>query len=140
MPLPGQILQTQFETAGGAKTVHRRRLHAGQRAIGDLSKCLIRSPGHRLAGLLAIAKRPVLEGDMRQRRVGPDPGETETHDCQHLVRRRLRQGVLLPRLDCRVGTRSRGRRRQLDIGDDVSLILGRHECGGQPVIGKREHH
>jgi hypothetical protein len=127
------VLEPEREAGRGAELGDRRRhegedegvAHARERAEGAAGERLrrVRRP---------FALVPVLERHERERRVLAAAGEAEAEHAHHLVDLGLAEKELLGLLHHGERARLRRARRQLHVGDQVALVLGRQERVGHP--------
>ena len=121
------ILQAEFETAGRAKAIHRRRQHREGHGVLDLTQRSVGAIGNRAGSIVTATFRPILERRKRQRRILPATGEAETQDHYAVTDPRLTGVVRFELFGYLHGAVLGRARRQLDIGNGVALIFCRQK-------------
>ncbi|MNK93194.1 hypothetical protein D3C87_1133430 [compost metagenome] len=132
------ILQAELESAGRTQAIHGRRQHGKRHRILDLAEGDVGPVGNRSRRIVAAALGPVFEGAERQRRILPATGEAEPENHHAVANARLTGVVrfnLLGHLHRAILARTR---RQLDVGDGVTLVFHRQERGGQATEGQAQ--
>ena len=122
------VLEPEREAGRGAELGDRRRHEREDERVANARERTEGAPGERLRRMLrALALVPRLERNEGERRVLAAAGEREAEHADHLVDFGLAQEEALGLLHHGQRSRLRRARRQLHVGDQVALVLGRQE-------------
>ena len=139
-PGTGTVLQAEREAAGRTELRNRRRAERKDEGIANARQRAKGPAGQRLGRLaLALALRPILERDKRQRSVLPLPGKAETQHADHALHLGLLEHKTFNLLDHRARALQRGARRQLDVDQHGALVFTRQKGRWQPRVNQRHH-
>ncbi len=128
MAEPGQVLQLHIEAGRVAQFADRRGIQRVNNGVFDGGKSAKSAGNHRLHGVFsAFAVAPIFEPAEGERRVLSTAIEAETGDGDETLDFGLLQKIFLDLFQHRIRSFLGRADGQLDIGDKITLILGRQE-------------